>query len=448
MLPMRKIFSRWYPLAFSWLLMAAELPAISIVVARLDNPEVHLAAYGGLVFQLALIIEAPVIMLLAASTALSKDWDSYRKLRKFMHTTSASITLLHVLIAFTPLYDLIVVSIIQVPAEIVEPGRIGLRIMVPWTWAIAYRRFNQGVLIRFNRSLSVGVGTIIRLSADVLVLAIGLITQAFPGVVVATTAVIAGVVAEAAYAGIAVRPVVKHDLPNAPPVPEPLTVRSFLEFYIPLALTSLLTLLANPIGSAALSRMPEALSSLAAWPVVAGMVFIFRSTGMAFNEVVVALLDEPNAVRSLRRFAALLSAFLTILLLVIIATPLSDLWLRDVSALRPHLVSLAEIALWLALPIPALNVVQSWFQGALVHEKRTRGITEAVVIYLVTNAGLLFIAATWDLTVGIYAGMGAMTISVFAQTLWLWKRSRPAIAQVTRRDDLAMEGQAVHGGAS
>ena len=69
----REIFSTWWPLAFSWLLMGTELPAISAIMARLPDPEVNLAAYGGIVFPLALIIEAPIIMLLATSTALSKD---------------------------------------------------------------------------------------------------------------------------------------------------------------------------------------------------------------------------------------------------------------------------------------------------------------------------------------------------------------------------------------
>ena len=76
MLSTRRILHTWWPLAASWLLMGAELPALSAVVARLANPEINLAAYGGVVFPLALIFELPVIMLLAASTALSKDYDS------------------------------------------------------------------------------------------------------------------------------------------------------------------------------------------------------------------------------------------------------------------------------------------------------------------------------------------------------------------------------------
>ncbi len=213
---LRRIYKTWWPLAASWLLMGAELPVISAVMARLANPEINLAAYGGVVFPLALIIEAPIIMLLAASTALSKDFDSYLLVRRFMLVTGAILTALHLLVALTPLYYLVVQGILGVPDEIVEPARMGFIILTPWTWSIAYRRFNQGVLIRFGHSETVGIGTLIRLSADALVLIIGYAMGDVPGIVVGASAVSAGVISEAVYSGIVVRPVVRNQLRPSP----------------------------------------------------------------------------------------------------------------------------------------------------------------------------------------------------------------------------------------
>jgi len=177
----KKIIKIWFPLAASWLLMGVEMPVISAVMARLENPEISLATHGGIVFPLALIIEAPIIMLLSASTALSKDWDSYQKIFRFMMIMGASLTVLHLLVAFTPLYDFVVVELMGVPEEIIESGRMGLRFMLPWTWSIAYRRFQQGVMIRFGHSQAVGVGTIVRLCTDVVVLGTGLLIGSIPG---------------------------------------------------------------------------------------------------------------------------------------------------------------------------------------------------------------------------------------------------------------------------
>ncbi|NQU30590.1 MAG: hypothetical protein HQ525_07980, partial [Anaerolineae bacterium] len=361
-LPLRRIYTVWWPLAASWLLMGMEMPILSAFVARLADPKINLAAYGGIVFPLALIIEAPVIMLLAASTALSKDWASYQKLRNYMLLAGGLLTALHLLVAATPLYYFVAESLLGAPSEIIEPARIGLLIMTPWTWTIAYRRLNQGVMIRFGHSNIIGVGTGVRLGMDFLVLSIGYILK-LPGIIVATSAVAAGVTAEAIYIGFRVQPVLREELKPAPVIQPVLNYRAFASFYIPLVMTSLLTLLIQPIGSAALGRMPMALDSLAVWPVVSGFIFMLRSMGVAFNEVVVALLDESLSTKSLRRFAGILSTATTAALLLIAATPLSIFWLRDISALSPSLTEIARTGLWIGILLPALNTLQSWYQG-------------------------------------------------------------------------------------
>ncbi len=434
-LPMRRVFHTWWPLAASWLLMAIELPAVSAVVARLPLPQVSLAAWGGVIFPLSLIIESPIIMLLAASTALSKDYLTYRKVRRFMFWAGGLLTLLHVLVAFTPLYFFVVRVLIGAPEEIVGPARIGLQLMTPWTMSIAYRRFNQGVLIRFGHSEAVGIGTAVRLTADSLVLAAGLVSGSVPGIVVAGCAVALGVISEAIYAGLRVRPVVQNELKPAQHSGIDLDLRGFINFYTPLAMTSLITLLIQPMGSAALSRMPGALESLAAWPVVSGLIFMIRSMGNAYNEVVVALLDEPRSTRTLQRFSAVLVGVSIGLVLLIAGTPLSGFWFGSVSALPPSLAKLASAALWFAVPVPALTVLQSWFQGTLVNTRRTRPVTEAVAIGLALSAIVLAVGVVFGRWTGLLITWLAFDAGGVAQTLWLWLRSRGTMRAVMVRDD-------------
>jgi hypothetical protein len=407
--------------------MSAELPALSAVVARLDNPEINLAAYGGIVFPLALIIESPVIMLLAASTALCKDWASFRLMYKVMMWLGGLLTLLHVLVAFTPIYDVVVIFGLHAPKEIVEPARIGLMIMTPWTWSIAYRRFHQGVLIRFNNSRAVGIGTIIRLGTNCLILFAGYRNGNISGIVVATLAVSCGVISEAIYTGFVVRPVLRNDLKMAPKVEPPLTYQAFADFYFPLVLTSLIALLANPIGSAAIGRMPDSLNSLAVWPVISGLVFMFRSAGIAFNEVVVALIDQPGAFKKLRNFTYLLIVATTVAILILVLTPLSFFWFFGISALSLSLAKMAISSLWLVLPLPAIAVLQSWYQGAILNNGQTTGITEAVIVYLVSSSLILGIGILAGQGSGLVFGLAALTVGSLIQTAWLWYRSKHAM---------------------
>jgi len=220
------------------------------------------------------------------------------------------------------------------------------------------------------------------------------------------------------------------------PVFEPaLTLPSFLKFYVPLVLTSLLTLMVLPLGSAALSRMPVALTSLAVWPVIFGLTFMFRSIGVAYNEVVVALLEKPLSTQSLRRFTGILTAFTTILILIMALTPLSLFWFQVISGLEPQLAAMGVTGLIIAIPTAGLAVLQSWFQGIILHGGRTRSITEAVIIFLVTCTAILWFGVSRGQVTGLYWGMAAFTIAMLIQTFWLWIRSRPDERLVQERDN-------------
>jgi O-antigen/teichoic acid export membrane protein len=125
------------------------------------------------------------------------------------------------------------------------------------------------------------------------------------------------------------------------------------------------------------------------------------------------------------------------------ATPLAAIWFGRVSALALPLVALASTALWIALPIPALNVLQSWYQGALTHKRRTRAITEAMAIFLLTSSTILWAGVAWGQTIGLYIGLVAFGAGTVAQTVWLWHRSRAVTHTLQVRDTEDLPVQAV-----
>ncbi|NPV56373.1 MAG: hypothetical protein HPY76_06865 [Anaerolineae bacterium] len=423
-LSIKRIIKVWWPLAASWMLMGLEGPMMTAVMARLAHPEISLAAYGGVVYPMALIIETPVIMLLSASTALSKDNNSYRLMQRFMMLTGISLSTLHFLVAVTPLYDVVISDIMGAQPEVATTARIGVLLLTPWTWSIAYRRFNQGVLIRNGYSGVVGSGTIIRLLSNTCVLAIGYQLGTIPGVAVASAAQAMGVVNEAIYIGIRVRPVLRK---NIYPVvaEETLTTRAFLKYYLPLVATSFLTLIWQPLGSAAMNRMSQPIESLAVWQVLSGYIFINRTLGIAFNEVVVALLDGPAAYRALRRFATYLTATLGVVFTVLTLSPFLTFWLQDFAVLTPDLVQLGLATAWIAIPVPALTVLQSWYQGAILTGNETRGITESTVMFIVAAVLVLAFGILWGRGAGLYYGMTSLLAANAAQTIWVYFRSRP-----------------------
>jgi progressive ankylosis protein len=113
-------------------------------------------------------------------------------------------------------------------------------------------------------------------------------------------------------------------------------------FYYPLALTTILGVGLVPVITFFLghSRMP--IESLAVLPVINSLVFLFRSMGLSFQEVGIALLGDKNqGYRPLRNLAFLLGLFVTGALGLVAFTPLSSVWFQKVSGLTRDLYELA-----------------------------------------------------------------------------------------------------------
>jgi hypothetical protein len=334
------------------------------------------------------------------------------------------LTLLHVAVAFTPLYDILARDVLGAPEIIVEPARLGLQCMTPWTLSIAVRRFLQGVVIRAGQTRLIGLGTLVRLFVSSSILLGGLVMNSFSGIVVATVAMSSGVMIEAALMLLFVRPILRGLKESNPYPGAPLTLKQLGVFYWPLAFTPLITLATLPIVSAAISRMPRALESLAVWPVLGGLSFVFRSVGFAMQEVVVALVDRPLFLVPLSKFVGLFSLCTCGSLFFFAATPVYTIWFVWVAALNPLLSALASTALWLMVIFPALSSWESFFQGELVHLGFTTCITQAVSLYLAGSSLLLFLGVLYGQVTGLYVGLAAMATGLVIQTWWLWKHSR------------------------
>ena len=431
-LTMRRITKTWWPLAAGWFLMTVEIPFLSAVIARHPDPQINLAAWG-LVFSIALILASPAMMILSASTALSRDWLAYRKVERYMWVITFVLTALHALLAFTPLFDLLVVGLLAAPPEIIEPARLGLVIMLPYIPGLAYRRFNYGVLIRFDHTRSVTLGAVVRLISDLIVVSLLFIFDVQTGVVIATATFTTGIVAEAIYSGLRLRPVLK-ELRAVTPSETLITVRSFSQFYIPLVMTSLLTILVQPMGTAALSRMDKPLESLAVWPVIYSLIILWSSAGTAFTEAVVILLEQPRAVTVLHNFTMRMATVFIGLLLLMNVTPLAKLWFENIAALSPEMAPTASWSLWVGLLLPGLAFIQSWYTGMLVNVRQTRGITESVAVSLIVHGGILYVGVLWGEVPGIYVGIVGLVAGHIARTTWLWVRSRKAMRHLRARE--------------
>lgn len=419
----RKILVFWLPLFASWLLMTMEGPFVSAVINRLPNEVIMLAAMG-IVTSLSVTIESPIINLLATSTALSRDRASYLLLRKFTVHWMVFLTAVTFLLAFTPLFEVVIVQLLNVPDDVAVWVRPGLRIMLFWSAAIAWRRFLQGIMIRYDRTRSVAWGSVVRLvSSGGTALLLSLVTD-WAGVIIGACSLMAGVIAEASYATLAVRPILANDLsPESPAATTPvLTYKALFWFHLPLGMTSLLTLLVQPLVAFSLARSPNPTLSLAAWPITFQFMLIARAAAFALPEVVIALSDGEATFKPLRRFSLSLTAASTILMALFLATPLIGFYLLVVQDLTAPVAAMAREGLLIFLALPGLTTLISWLRGLLIDARATRAVNGGMAINVIVTAAFLFLGLSQNWP-GINSAAIALTMAAVAEFVFLWRRT-------------------------
>jgi progressive ankylosis protein len=416
----RSIFTFWAPLAATWLMMAFEGPFLAAIIARLADPKFNLAAFG-VSSAFAILVEAPVIMMMSASTALVEDADSYRKLRNFTFTLNGIVTAGMLIVLVPAVFQTIMRDIIGLPPEVTKLVHGSLALLLPWPGAIGYRRFFQGLLIRGGRTRLVAYGTVVRLSVMTGTAIVLFALWDISGAYVGAAALAAGVSAEAiASRFMALRTV--RELLGTPSSAhqEILDYRRIIDFYYPLALTSVIGLVVQPMLTLFMGRSRFPVESLAVFPVVYTLSFIFRALGLSFQEVSIALLGRNlEHRRELGRFATALALSASLGLAMIAFTPLASVWFRSVSGLSADLAAFGVTPLRILAAIPALSVLMSFQRSLLVTGRRTRPITWATVLEVVGVASMFPVLNAVLDTTGVTAAAIAFLCGRLAGNIYL-----------------------------
>ncbi len=417
----RKIFRVWSPLAATWLMMSAEGPFLAAIIARLDDPTYNLAAYG-IAFSFAILVEAPIIMMLSASTALVKDWDSFLRLRNFTYVLNVVITAAMLFVLWPPLFYWLTQDVILLPSQVADLTHRSLIILLPWPAAIGYRRFFQGLMIRRGLTRRIGYGTAIRVTTMAATAFLLYRFSQVPGAIVGAAALSCGVVVESVVTRFMASRAVE-EIRQAPPLAESeqLTVRRITDFYIPLALTSVISLAVHPLVTYFLGRSQLALESLAIFPVVTSVAFIFRSTSLSYQEVAIAFLDDRREnFRRLARFATALGVTANLGLMLIAFTPLSAIWFHDISGLSQELSELSVLPLRILSFMPFFSVLLSFQRSIMVYGRHTRPVTVACAVEVVGILAVLFVGIHVLDLVGAVAATTALLLGRLAGNAYLF----------------------------
>jgi hypothetical protein len=396
-------------------MMAIEGPYIAAIVARMPAAAHSLAAYG-VATALAWLIESPIMMLLSAGTALVHGRASYLALRRFAFALNGLVTAGMLVLAIPAVFRFVGETLIGLPPEIAHLAHLATTIMIPWPAAIGYRRFYQGILVKHHLTRRVAYGTVVRLTTMSATAAALAFKTSLPGAVIGAIALLSGVVVEAAASRWMAHALVA-DLMTRDEEPETgalLTMRDIARFYFPLALTSMLSMALGPLVTFGLGRGRAPIESLAVWPVVQATGFMFRSGGVAFQEVGIALRD-----RVVGRTGLVLGILASVLLALLAFTPAEAFWFQRVSGLSPSLASFAILPMRILVLLPFLEYLLSVQRAGWIVARRTGVVTVATAIEGAGLAFMLFAAVGPLSMIGAVGGAIAMIVGRLAANAYL-----------------------------
>jgi len=171
-----------------------------------------------------------------------------------------------------------------------------------------------------------------------------------------------------------------------------------------------------------------AIESLAVLPVVNSLVFIFRSPGLSYQEVNIALIgkDRQNYI-VLRNFAIFLAVLVTVLITVMAFTPLANLWFINVSGLSNELADLAYLPLKILILLPALTVLLNYQRSLLIIKGNTAPISVATAVELTGILIVLLVCVVFLNLVGVVAAAISYMVGRTISNLYLTPKQSAAV---------------------
>ncbi|MHB1130862.1 MAG: hypothetical protein ACYC4L_00555 [Chloroflexota bacterium] len=422
-LTLRQVGRFYYPLAANATLMMVETPLVIAGVSRLPNAELELAAYGVMTALTWWLVNIGT-PLVHTGNALGRTRAAFSLLRNFALGVSVFATALAAAIYFTPAYGGMVEGLLGANPVVAAAAHPGTQLMLATSFAIGYRRFYQGVLIRHGYTGLVGWLTLSRaLTVGAMVWA-GVSWGQWSGATLAAAAMAGSTSVECVLVCIFAESVLRGK--NGPRwEPEGslrLSYLSALRFYLPLALVMLLNGTARPIITAALTRLPEPVISLAAFPVAYGVFNVIYSPLYPLIQTVIALVRDGHSYRVVVRFTRAVCVLGWVVLMMATLTPAAEYYLTAVLGVPEQVRVAALPAVQVFSFYLLLMAFHNVYQGLLVAARRTLETQFASIANVATIALVLATGVAWGGAAGVVVGAAAFVAGFSAEAALLaWR---------------------------
>ncbi len=416
----RRLLSLFLPLALSGILYPISRPIINAALARSPDPITAIVAFA-VAYSISMPLQSPMFGLRQIITALAVDRQMLRIVSRLNLTIGIGSTLAVLLVALTPLYRYIVEGLMDIPSSIARVGPLVLVVIATGPLITAGRGYYQGILVRHGISIPVGVGALGFLIVGSTLLWAGVLWTEWEGALLAAISMMCGQLVYLACVWRPARPIIRDRIPEHSPSiqPEQRSTNYVFRFYLPLAVSTLLMTLVEPVIQGAMARSPQAEASLAAYSVCISFIWLAGAPLWNLQQVVISEVTGRQSLQVVHRFSILVSAVLTLLLAMLALPPVASWLFGSVIGVTGEVKTVAVDGFKWLVPAGLFMGLRSLYHGVLTCRGKTGGIQTASFV----RTGALVIAlvggVSWGKVNGFLIAAGAQVISAIVEVAFL-----------------------------
>lgn len=394
----REIFAFYWPLVLTGQMMTVAHPIINGALGRSDDAIVQLAAYG-VGFGLAVFLNSPLFPFQQIVAAMGTGPRARRDLIVKGLCLGLAISVLELLLALTPLGDLVFRGLIGSTPAVADLARGILLVQSPIPLLLPLRALAWGMVMRHRDTRLITQATVLRL---ILVAAIvfGLAGRGgWPPAVLGGAAMTVAVLAETIYSGwrawrLARRGAAGLDTDRH----ERVGWRPFLAFIGPLMVSTVSWSAMRPLLNAVMGRTADPDLAQGGLGFVFPLLILMASPLMALQNTTLVLLRDRHDLRQLMRFATVVVVLFVAVSGAWVWTPLRQVLLRDVFALPADKAAYVAAALLLIPYHPLAMGLRAISQGFLMNRRRTGVIAAASLLKALVLVVSGFALVAWNPT--------------------------------------------------
>ena len=155
--------------------------------------------------------------------------------------------------------------------------------------------------------------------------------------------------------------------------------RQLVLFLAPLAVIPFASEIGSQFLNGGMARVPSAVETLAAYGLAFGLISFLSTPLHQCGQLGLVLTNDHHSHRKNQLFLLFLWAAVSLVLLVLAATPVGTWIVADIHVLRPSLSKEVQFAILCLIPLGAVDTYLRYFVGLLLRHRRTTWVSGAAL---------------------------------------------------------------------